>query len=389
MTGPYRWFFPLAALFSAASVLIWLAGLSGLRTLPPHPSLWHGHEMLFGFASAVIAGFVLTAVSNWTGRRAVGPVALAGLIVLWLAGRLAVLGQGALPWPLLMAIEGLFLAGLALAMSRVLIQTRNTRNLMFIPFLWGLTLLNLGFHGLIAGGELEAARRLLTLTAWLVGFLLVFMGGRVIPFFSGRRCGYLPRQWPWLNWTSTLAALAAAFALTFVPGTAPTAALAGLAALATALRLAGWQSPRVWTEPMLWILHLGYAWVVVAYALAAAVHGAALAWPSTAPLHALLTGGLGCLALGMMTRVALGHSGRTIVASPVMLIAFVLVVCAGLVRLGSYADWAGAGLIGLTVSATLWALAYSLYALEFMMRLWPPDRRPARKGGTHATPSTS
>lgn len=387
MAAPFCWFFPLAALFSAASVLLWLAGLSGMRPLLLHPTLWHGHEMLFGFAAAVIAGFVLTAVANWTGRPAVGRGALAGLVVLWLVGRVAVAAQGTLHWPwlLLAAVEGLFLPCLALVMSRVLIQSRNTRNLMFIPFLWGLALLNLGFHALLAAGEIDAARQLLTLTGWLVGFLLVFMGGRVIPFFSGRRCGYTPRQWPWLNWTSTLAALAAGIALTFAPSSALAAALAGLAAIVTALRLAGWQSPRVWAEPMLWILHLGYAWLVVAYTLAAVVHADLLPWPPTAPLHALLTGALGCLALGMMTRVALGHSGRTITASLLMLIAFVLVVGAGLARLASYADWAGGGLIGLTISASLWALAFTLYALEFITRLWRPERRSPFKGGTHVT----
>ena len=375
MTRPFRWFFPLAALFSAVSVLHWMAGLSGLRALPAHASLWHGHEMLFGFAGAVIAGFVLTAVANWTGRQAIGPAALLALVALWLAGRLAILAQANqyLPWPLLATIEGAFLPALALAVSQVLIRTRNTRNLIFVPFLCGLALLNLAFHVTLGLGEVDAARRLLTLTAWLVGFLLVFMGGRVIPFFSGRRCAYTPRQWPALNWTSTLGALAAGFALSLAPGTGLAAALAALAALATGLRLAAWQSPSVWREPMLWILHLGYAWLAAAFALAALVHAEVLTWPQTAPLHALLTGGLGCLALGMMSRVALGHSGREIAASLTMLLAFALVVAAGFTRVGSYADWPGAGTEWLAISAILWALAYALHALEFIARLWPPE----------------
>lgn len=385
MADPFRWFFPLAALYAAVGIVLWLAGLSGQMPLSANPTLWHGHEMLFGFATAVIAGFLLTAVANWTDRRPAGPGLLALLSLLWVAGRLAVLVQPRLPWPLLAILEGAFLPLLALVMSRVLILSRNTRNLMLVPFLWGLALLNLGFHVMLGEGDIDAARRLLTLTAWLVGVLLVFMGGRVIPFFSGRRLGYQPRQWGWLNWTSTLGALGAAIALSLVPGTYFAAAIALVAALATTCRLLAWQSPRIWTEPMLWILHLGYAWICVAYVSAALVHAGLLDWPQTAPLHVLLTGALGCLALGMMTRVALGHSGQPIACSPLMLVAFVLVWAAGLARIGSYVSWAGAGLPSLTISAILWVLAYALYVLEFTVRLWRPERQLRPKGGTHAT----
>jgi uncharacterized protein involved in response to NO len=386
----FHWFFPLAALYAALAVLVWLGGLSGMLSLPPDPTLWHGHEMLYGFAVAVIAGFVLTAVANWTGLRPAGPTLLALLCGLWLAGRLAALGQfhGALSPALAGLVDSLFLPALAAVMTRVLVRSRNLRNAMFIPFLWGLALLNLGYHALVAQGGMVEARLILTFTSYLVAFLLVFMGGRVIPFFSGRRCQYQPRQWPWLNWLSTLSALAAAAALTWLPGTAVAAGLAALAALSTAARLAAWQSPRIWSEPMLWILHLGYAWLALAFALAAAVHAGALAWPMSAPMHALMSGALGCLALGMMTRVALGHSGRPIVASRAMIGAFVLVTAAGLARLGSYMDWPGGGLTGLAVSAILWALAYSVYALEFMTRLWLPIRDAS--GGDHqANPSAS
>jgi len=380
---PFALFFPLAALSTALAVGIWLAALSGRLALPANPTLWHAHEMLFGFASAVVAGFVLTAVANWTGRVPAGPRTLAALAGLWLVGRGAALtALGGTTTDAVVAVADLgFLAGVALVMTRVLIAARNLRNLVFVPLLFGLAGIDLVHHLAVLSARFDTARTALTLTAWLVGFLLVFMGGRVIPFFSGRRLDYAPKQWPALNWLSTLAALGSAFALTFVPMSTLAAILAGVTAVTTAVRLAAWQTPRLYGEPMLWILHAGYTWVVVAYALAALVHAGALDLSPTAPLHALTAGGLGCLALGMMTRVALGHSGRPIKASPVSLVAFCLIVPAGLSRLAAYADWAWADLPSLTVSAILWTVAFGLYALEFIARLWLPSRARTNEGG--------
>jgi uncharacterized protein involved in response to NO len=369
LSQPYRPFFPLTALFAAASVLAWLAGLSAMLPLPPQPTLWHAHEMLFGFAAAIIAGFVMTAAGNWTGLRVVSPAALAVLTGLWLAARMAGLMPYATAHAIAPLIDALFMPSLALVMTRVLLQARNRRNYMFIPFLWGLALVNIVFHVALQAGRAELARLLITLSVYLVGFLMVFMGGRVIPFFTGRRCNYTPAQWPWLNWLSTLAALVAALALTFQPVPAFSAFAAAAAGSATLLRLLLWQPWRTWRIPLLWILHAGYAWLAIAWLLAAAVRVDWLA-ARTLPLHALMTGALGCLGLGMMTRVALGHSGRALETSPPMLAAFVLVILAGLARVASYLPGPLSGLPGLTYAAVFWSLAFLLYAACFVPALW-------------------
>lgn len=376
-TQAFRLFFPLAALFTAVHVLLWIAGLSGMLHLPAQPTLWHAHEMLFGFAFAIIAGFVLTAAGNWTGLKTTTPNNLLLLAGLWIIARIASLVFSQTP---IIAItsDSLFLIGLALLVSRVLLRSANRRNYLFLPFLWGLAAVNLSFHISLLRGNIELARLLITLTAWLVGFLMVFMGGRVIPFFTGRRCHYQPIQQAWLNWASTVSSLMASCAIALAPLSNYTTVLAALAAVTILLRLYFWLPWRVWKEPMLWILHIGYAWLGAAYLLAALVHGGWLQ-PLTLPLHALMAGALGCLGMGMMTRVALGHSGRVIQANPVIIAAFILVLLAGLLRVASYLNWSGGGLAGLTLSAIFWALAFGLYFIVFAPLLWrmaasPPKR---------------
>jgi len=370
LTQAFRPFFPLAGLYTAASVLVWVASLYGVMPMPPNGSLWHAHEMLLGFAAAVIAGFVLTAAANWTGQTTTTPRSLGVLVVLWLCARVTAVVPVA-AWQTVSAIfDSTVLPVLAGMMTRVLLRSRNRRNYLFIPFLWGLALINLGFHGSLHAGELVLARQLITLTAWLVGFLMVFMGGRVIPFFSGNRLQYTPRQSPWLNWVSTLSALLAGVLLVALPQTPWAGATAALAGLSAALRLLLWQPWRTVREPMLWILHGGYAWLAGAYLVAAAVHLGWLRQPLTLPIHVLMAGGLGCLGLGMMARVALGHSGRPIVAGRSLQVAFLLVISAGLLRVASYASWPLGGLAGWGDSAALWAMAFSIYFALFAPLLW-------------------
>jgi uncharacterized protein involved in response to NO len=370
LTQAFRPFFPLAALYTAVSVMVWIAGLSGVLPLPPNGTLWHAHEMLLGFAAAVIAGFVLTAAANWTGQPTTTPLSLGLLVMVWVAARATALVPDA-GWQTVSAIfDSAVLPALAVMMTGVLLRSGNRRNYMFIPFLWGLALINLGFHWSLHLGAVDRARQLITLTAWLVGFLMVFMGGRVIPFFSGNRLQYTPRQQPWLNWLSTLSALLAGGLLVALPQTPWAGAAAAVAGLSATLRLLLWQPWRALREPMLWILHGGYAWLALAYLIAAAVHLGALRQPLTLPIHALMAGGLGCLGLGMMARVALGHSGRPIVAGRMLQLAFLLVVGAGLLRVASYAVWPLGGAAGWGISAALWATAFSIYFVIFAPLLW-------------------
>ncbi|WP_169577496.1 NnrS family protein [Sinimarinibacterium sp. CAU 1509] len=370
LTQAFRPFFPLAALYTAVSVLVWLGGLSGAVPLLPNATLWHAHEMLLGFATAVIAGFVLTAAANWTGQKTTTPASLALLVVIWLCARVTALVPD-VEWQRFSAVfDSGVLPLLAAMMTRVLLRSGNRRNYMFIPFLWGLALINLGFHWSLRHQQIDQARQLITLTAWLVGFLMVFMGGRVIPFFSANRLQYTPLQWPWLNWLSTLSALLAGVLVVALPLTIWAGVAAAIAGASALLRLLLWQPWRTVREPMLWILHVGYAWLVAAYGVAALLHLGWLHSPLTLPIHILMAGGLGCLGLGMMTRVALGHSGRPIVAGRWLVFAFIAVVAAGVLRVGSYAVWPLGGISGWSGSAMLWAGAFSIYFLALAPLLW-------------------
>lgn len=365
----FRPFFPLAAVLSAMSVVVWVLSLARVLSMAPNPTLWHAHEMLFGFAVAVVLGFVLTAVSNWTGQQAIAPRGLKLLVGLWLTARLAGLwpSQPAQTISALFDVPVVFIA--AGFMARVLLCTRNHRNMMFIPFLLGLALLNLSIHVSLWNDNASDARLLLHGSAWLIGFLMVFMGGRVIPFFSGRRLGYEPRQWSWLNWLSTLSALALAVVWVLDVETL-LLATSLIAAGSTGLRWWLWSPWRSVKEPMLWILQLGYLWLVLAFALVAVIEMDGLSWPKTAALHALMAGGLGCLGLGMISRVSLGHSGRSIAADGWIVASFVCVVLAGIMRMSVYVDYLDGAWMQMLLSAMLWCAAFLIFAGRYIPWIW-------------------
>ena len=369
LSQAFRPFFPLAAMMTAMSVMAWIFSLARLTPLHANPTLWHAHEMLYGFAVAIILGFTLTAVENWTGQKALGTTSLGCLIALWVAARTlaiwpsreAQLASSIFDVPVLFVGAGL--------MARILIRTHNRRNMMFIPFMLGLAVLNLLIHYSLWSGQVGLARMLLHGSAWLVGFLMVFMGGRVIPFFTGRRLGYTPRQFTLLNWVSTLSALACALAFPLeMP--VPLLACAVIATLSTGVRWLLWSPWRTFREPMLWILHIGYGWLVAAYSLIVLVELDVLAWPRTAAIHALLAGGLGGLGLGMISRVSLGHSGRPIVADRWITTSFWLVILAGVFRMSVYVSYANGAWLQRVSAAVCWSLAFCIFAARYVPWLW-------------------
>ena len=364
-SAAFRPFFLGASALAVIWMSLWLSYL--LAGVPAHdnimPVLWHGHEMLFGFAMAVIAGFLLTAMQNWTGLKLVTPGQLALLVVIWLAARVAFVFSGLLPLWLVSLFDLAFMPLLCLVVARTLIRGENRRNYSFIALLlvfWILNiLLHLEFHQQLSGYGYPT----LDVTVFVVTTLLVFMGGRVIPFFTDRRLpGTSPLQWPWLNWASTLTVLAI-IPVYLVAGrqTVLTPLLLAAAAL-TAVRLIAWKPWRTFSEPMLWILHLGYAWVPVGLILLA-LHFSSPGIPWTAGIHALMTGAMSTLILGMMARVALGHSGKPIAASPLIVASFVIITLAGLARVTAALLMSSGWL--LIAAGLLWALAYLLYLIVY------------------------
>ncbi|WP_290651230.1 NnrS family protein [Aquisalimonas sp.] len=361
----FRPFFLGAAWLSVAWMGVWVALiLRGTATTDPVPPiLWHGHEMLFGFALAVIAGFVLTAVQNWTQRQSVNQRELVALVMLWLAARLGFLFPAIIPFWFTSMVDVAFIPLLGWFIARTLLAAENHRNYAFIPLMAAFAVLNLvihlEIHGLVSGMAMPA----LDLSILLVTVLLVFMGGRVIPFFTDRwLTGPSPRQWPVLNWCSTLATVLV-LPLYLIAGRHPMLIpLLFAASLFTLARWLAWRPWRTWRTPLLWILHLGYLWIPVGLALLALhLMGAGVSW--SAGIHALMVGGMGSLCLGMMARVALGHTGRPLVAPTLVTAGFVLITLAAAARLGMAFTETMPWL--LAASAVGWAMAYLCYAVHY------------------------
>jgi uncharacterized protein involved in response to NO len=370
----FRPFFLVASWFSAVWMLIWLVyltkGIPSLGSL--NPILWHGHEMLFGFAAAVIAGFALTAVQNWTGLIATTPGSLAALVLLWLLARLGFLLPALVPLWLTSLVDLAFFPVLGWMMGRVLFRARNRNNYVLLPIFAAFAILNLVVHLELHGISHGAGQAALQGAVYLVALLLVFMGGRVIPFFTSRRLPELRvLEWPWLNWT-TLAVTFAVLPAFLWLGRSPV--LAPLLLVAAALnlgRLLAWNPWGVRRVPLLWVLHVGYLWLPIGFALHAAhLLGAPLAW--SIGMHALMVGALGGLALGMMARVSLGHTGHPLEAHPVMAFAFGLISLAAIARLGM-AFFPVLGWL-LIASVLLWILAFAIFAVYYTPILLAPRR---------------
>ena len=375
----FRPFYLLAGLQALLWIPLWLAVLNGLLPVPGHfdPIVWHGHEMLFGYAAAVLVGFLLTAIPNWTGLPTPTGLPLGLLALLWLAGRLLMLGGGALPAWLVAAADSAFLPAAGLVMLPPLVRSRNRRNIVF-PFL----LIALGGANLVIHLDQMSLsdRGTAGLDAMLgaMAVIMVLMTGRVVPFFSRNA---LPQAGIGRNERLDSAALAAA-ALAAVAGVAAPASLsagllAGLAAILLAARAVPWRPLATRNEPMLWVLHAGHFWIAVAFALwAVAAFDPAVI--RGVPVHALTVGAIGSLTLGMMARSALGHTGRRIAAGPAIAGAFIAINLAALLRAFGPLVWPDAYDLMLLLSGAAWTLAFGLFVIVFLPILTRPriDCRP-------------
>lgn len=363
----FRPFFLAAGLAAVALVVLWVADYGGALSVRTYYGdiNWHGHEMVFGYTAAVVAGFLLTAVRNWTSMDTLRGAPLGALLVLWIAGRLAPFAPGAMPGWLIAAVDVAFLPALAASLAVPLLRSRQWRNLPFVPVLLLLAIANVLVHLDVLGVAPGRATTGLYLGVNLIVVLIAIIGGRVIPFFTERALpGASPRVWRSVEWVSigAVAALAALGALPF--GAELTLPLAAVAALAHAVRWWGWSDRRLWSVPLLWILYTGYAWLIVGLLLES-LSAAAIVRPQLA-LHAFTAGAIGALTLGMMARVALGHTGRPLRAAPPMVAAFILVNIAALLRAfaaGALPDEWYVALV--VVAGVAWAAAFVLFVAVY------------------------
>lgn len=364
----FRPFFLLAGLQAALAMAGWLAFYFGSGTLPQafFPVVWHGHEMVFGFAAAAVAGFLLTAVPNWTGTRPVSGPPLMLLSALWLAGRIVFWLSAALPAWIVAAVDLAFLPVLAFLVGRPIVQAGNKRNLPFLPIL-GLFWLGEVLVQLEPLAGADTGMTGIRLGIWVLLVMIAIVGGRIIPSFTGnwlRMQGQDPtvRAQEWVERAAPAAVAAAGLADVFVPAHAGTGLLLLVAAALHGWRLAGWRGVATLREPILWVLHVGYLWLVVGLALRGASVFAPGAVPPSAALHALTTGAVATMVMGVMTRAALGHSGRPLRISTAIAWAYGLVSVGAFIRaFGPIVHPSAAGDLVPAVSGTLWMTAWLVY----------------------------
>ena len=367
----FRPFFLAAGLYAVVLMALWLLVLRrGIYLGELSPPVWHGHEMVFGFAVAVIAGFLLTAAQNWTGIRTPSGPPLAALFLLWLAGRVSFLVPG-VPPGLVAAIDLSFLPVLALALALPILRAKQLHNYPFPLMLLALAAANALVHGEALGWTAATAGPGLYLAVYVVVTMIVVMGGRVIPSFTDNKLQTRARRWKAIEILAPVATLGALVAALIAPVSGVTALLAAVAATVHVIRLAGWYTSRYWSVPLLWILHLGYAWIAIGFVLLT-LSAAGLDVTGVSALHAFTVGGIGTLTLGMMARVSLGHTGRLLEPAPVMTRAFALINLAALFRAvlpllvpGVYSQL-------MATAALAWIAAFGLFVLVYAPMLLRP-----------------
>jgi len=364
----FRPFFLAGAAFAILAVPLWLLALTG--GLQPGGAFgalqWHAHEMLFGFSTAIIAGFLLTAISNWCGRETVTGCPLAALVGLWVAGRAALFFASHLPRPLPFLLDASFLPALAIVCAAPIFAVRSRRNYGFVGLLFGLALANGAAHWFALRGDLETVRLAHRFALNLIVVMLVIMTGRVVPMFTrnATRVSWI-RSVPWLEYAS-LAAIVLLTLCDLVPSADKLAViLSAVAATLLLARMRFWGTRHVARLPLLWILHVGTLFIPLGLALRA--FAAVFAnIPLSSSLHALTAGAIGCLTLGMMARVSLGHTGRMLEPARSAKWAFVSLTGAALIRVGAPFLPSTHYLQGLTVASTLWSAAFLLFVVGYL-----------------------
>ncbi|MBL8289811.1 MAG: NnrS family protein [Rubrivivax sp.] len=377
LAAPFRPFYLLGAGY--AVLLMAVAGL-GFAGVPPRaifPLAWHGHEMVFGFAMAIVAGTLLTALPTWAGTAPMHGARLALLAGLWLLGRAGGVVssvQPAVPWFAVAAADAALPLAMMVLLAPQLARLPQRRWRMVLVVLAAFAAANVGWHAAFAAGDSAGASRALRAALWVMVMLYTLAGGLFTPVFTANVLAerglpaLAPRRWP-LEAATVLLTLAAALAdLALAAPRPPAGALAMAAAIAQAWRLARWRGWQTRTDPLVWAMHAGFAWLVVALVFAGATHfgwiEARASWQ-----HAFTAGALGSMMLGLMTRVALRHTGRAAAAPRWLPLALLAVSAATVLRLG--APWLGTA--AWTAAALLWALAMAAWWLRFAGPLLRPS----------------
>jgi uncharacterized protein involved in response to NO len=362
----FRPFFLLCGLFALVIAPLWLFRFAHASvpfgTLPG--VYWHAHEMVFGFVAAAIAGFLLTAVPSWTGSPGFAGKPLGAVVALWLAGRIAMAFTDVIPFWVVALIELSLLPALLALIAPPILRARN-RNVPILAVVTVLWLIDAAFMRALQKGDLLLAAGAARIAVDLVLMLVVVIGGRIVPAFTGNALRRLntnvtPVSRGWLEVLAIGSVAAIVICDVFFPNTVVAGLLAAVAAVAHAARLSGWRSFRVRGEPLLWVLHVAYAWIPIGLALKAALlladAGFAAKWQ-----HALTFGAFSTMILAVMTRASLGHTGRPLVVGRSIAVAYVLLTAGAALRVFGGAWTPQYYLPTLTAAGLCWSAAFALF----------------------------
>ena len=372
----FRPFFLAAATWSVLGMAVWLSLFAGGIDLPSRfdPLSWHIHEMLFGFVTAAVGGFLLTAIPNWTNRAPVAGMPLAVLAALWLLGRVACLGSALVPGWIALVADLAFPVALEAIAARELLAARNRRNYPLLAPVAVLAIANLLMHLQALGIDIPIG------LGWRLGIaaviaLISVIGGRIVPAFTrnaltARGASRLPAAAGTADTIALGTMVVALIAWTFLPDLKPVGILLVLAAALHAVRLARWRGMATVADPLLLVLHIGYLWLVAGVALL----GLSLltdAIPTAAAMHALTAGAMGTMSLAVMTRATLGHTGRALRADAATITMFALVSASAVLRVA--AAWPlDAQIVRIELSGLAWIGAFALFLAKYGPMLLSP-----------------
>lgn len=394
MTAPlwssgFRPFFLLGAAYGPLALFgglpIW-AGWAQTAGMAPPAVLWHGHELLYGFASAFICGFLLTALPSWARTPEIKGASLGTLVVIWLLGRAAAWSYQWLPPMLIGALDLLLFAALAVIVLPGLVRAVERRYLALLPILLAFIAADAVYHVAVAMAAFEIAERALGAALNVLVVLFAIVGGMLTPIFTDSTLQQRGRSEP-LAISKSLEIAAISFAILFAiadwSNLPPTTngAIACLAAIMHGARLCQWRTLSILSAPVVLAMHLGYAWLVAAIALRGLADVSALV-PRAAWVHAFTVGALGMMMLAFLNRVVMRHTGRPDSLSPLALAGLAIMFMAGLMRvaasLGGDARW-------IIASAVAWALPFIFFLVEHGAKLWQRSLpRDPRAGDEHA-----
>jgi uncharacterized protein involved in response to NO len=374
----FRPFYFLGALYAPLLVAAWLGAFHGLWNLPPDAiplKLLHGHEFIFGFAAAIISGIVLTALPSWAGTEEICGRRLMLLTALWLAGRIGFWASPWLPSLLPAVVDCLLFPAIFFMLAPQLLRAGNRLYLLLLPILAVLFAANTIYHHGLLASNYGQAWQALRLAIYAIIVLYILKGGVLAPIFTANALREKGRAGlPPCRMSLEVAATGAVLLLATLDLAAAPPVWTGSIALACALlhgwRTARWQGWRVADVPLVLVMHLGFAWLILAFVLKAAAELGGIV-PEAMWLHAFTIGSLGLMMLGLMTRVSLRHTGRPLRVPPAMIVACVLIFAATMLRLA--ASLHGPHSPAIVLSAGLWAASFALYFLTFWKVLLSPS----------------